>query len=348
MTTSVREEMIFGLGNPLLDISANVDSEFLKHYELKENDQILANEKHSDLFEKMIEKFEVSYIPGGATQNAIRVAQWMLGIKHSTSFTGCIGKDRFGEILEKIIDKEGVQPLYRYSEQEKTGTCAVCITEEKHLRSLVAYLGAANHFCREHIDSEKVWKVVEKAQVIYTAGFVLTACPEAMLRLAQYACNTPKIFALNLSAPFLSKFFKEPLTNLIPYTDYLFGNETEFETFAEENGIESKDLKEIALAVSNLPKADCNKPRTVVLTHGSQPTIVATGGQVREFPVLKIDKEDIVDSNGAGDAFVGGFLSCLARNCTLEECVAGGNYAANYVLKQSGVQLPTPSTFQWV
>lgn len=28
-----------------------------------------------------------------------------------------------------------------------------------------------------------------------------------------------------------------------------------------------------------------------------------------EYPVCKIPKEQIVDTNGAGDAFVGGFLS---------------------------------------
>lgn len=38
-------------------------------------------------------------------------------------------------------------------------------------------------------------------------------------------------------------------------------------------------------------------------------------GKVREFPVIPISEKDIVDCNGAGDAFVGGttvltFLSC--------------------------------------
>lgn len=40
----------------------------------------------------MIEKYDVEYIAGGATQNSIRVAQWFLGLPHATSYTGCIGK----------------------------------------------------------------------------------------------------------------------------------------------------------------------------------------------------------------------------------------------------------------
>lgn len=31
--------------------------------------------------------------------------------------------------------------------------------------------------------------------------------------------------------------------------------------------------------------------------------------ELSEYPVCKIPKEQIVDTNGAGDAFVGGFLS---------------------------------------
>ena len=33
---------------------------------------------------------------------------------------------------------------------------------------------------------------------------------------------------------------------------------------------------------------------------------VWTEGRVLEFPVIKIAEKDIVDTNGAGDAFVGG------------------------------------------
>ena len=35
-------------------------------------------------------------------------------------------------------------------------------------------------------------------------------------------------------------------------------------------------------------------------------TCVWTEGRVMEFPVIKIAEKDIVDTNGAGDAFVGG------------------------------------------
>ena len=52
-----------------------------------------------------------------------------------------------------------------------------------------------------------------------------------------------------------------------------------------------------------------------------------------EFPVEKIPKEEIVDSNGAGDAFVGGFLAGLIKGGDLEQCVYAGHYAAGVILR---------------
>lgn len=67
--------MVVGLGNPLLDISANVDEDFLSKYDMKPNNAILAEEKHKPLYDEMAKKYKVEYIPGGATQNTLRVAQ---------------------------------------------------------------------------------------------------------------------------------------------------------------------------------------------------------------------------------------------------------------------------------
>ncbi len=36
--------------------------------------------------------FQVDYIAGGATQNSIRVAQWVLSKKFATSYFGAVGK----------------------------------------------------------------------------------------------------------------------------------------------------------------------------------------------------------------------------------------------------------------
>ena len=46
------------------------------------------------------------------------------------TFTGCISKDKFGEILEEKTQGDGVKTLYMYHDTQPTGTCAVVITDK--------------------------------------------------------------------------------------------------------------------------------------------------------------------------------------------------------------------------
>ena len=96
------------MGNPLLDISAVVPTKFLDKYDLKLNNAVLAEEKHASMYDDMVKNFEVEYIAGGATQNSIRVAQWMLGAPKSAAYMGCVGKDAFADETVKCFEAEGV------------------------------------------------------------------------------------------------------------------------------------------------------------------------------------------------------------------------------------------------
>lgn len=117
--------------------------------------------------------------------------------------------------------------------------------------------------------------------------------------------NLSKPFILNLSAPFIAQFFKDPLDEVLPYVDILIGNETEAAAFAESHNIDTKDVKKIAEAIANGPKKNTQRPRTVVFTQGTDPTIAVTaqeGGKVdvKEVSVHAISEDKINDTNGAG------------------------------------------------
>merc|ERR1719382_2287173 len=133
----------------------------------------------------------------------------------------------------------------------------------------------------------------------------------------------------------------------MPYVDFLFGNESEAATFAETEGWGDMSIADIALRLSAMPKASGARARTVVFTQGGDPTIVANNGKVVQYPILKLDKSAIVDTNGAGDAFVGGFLSQLVAGKSIAECCRGGNYAASIIIQRSGCSYPAKPAFHW-
>uniref|UniRef100_A0A8D2CW78 Adenosine kinase n=1 Tax=Sciurus vulgaris TaxID=55149 RepID=A0A8D2CW78_SCIVU len=285
---ALRENILFGMGNPLLDISAVVDKDFLDKYSLKANDQILAEEKHKELFDELVKKFKVEYHAGGSTQNSIRVAQWMIQQPHkAATFFGCIGIDKFGEILKRKAAEAHVDAYYYEQNEQPTGTCAACITGSN--RSLIANLAAANCYKKEeHLDLEKNWMLVEKARVCYIA---------------------------------------------------------EAATFAREQGFETKDIKEIARKTQALPKANSKRQRIVIFTQGKDDTIMATENEVTAFAVLDQDQKEIIDTIGAGDAFVGGFLSQLVSDKPLTECIRAGHYAANVIIRRTGCTFPEKPDF---
>ncbi|CAB4065592.1 E2.7.1.20 [Lepeophtheirus salmonis] len=332
---------ILGMGNPLLDISSKVDPSMIKKYNLKDNDAILTEDEA--IFDEM-KNLPIEHIAGGSTQNTIRVSQWIMKPQGNTCYMGCIGKDESGDILQKKVAEDGVEGMYQIHETLPTGKCAVLITGVN--RSLVTKLDAANHFSVSHLEEPKNWEVVHNSKICYSAGFFITVSPESMLKVAEFVGKDPsKTYAINLSAPFICSFFKEPLDKVLAYSDIVFCNESEAEAYAEASKWDTKDVTEIAKKISALPKN--GKPgRIAIITQGKLPVVVAkTSEEVSSYDVELLKLDQIVDTNGAGDAFAGGFLAQYALGKSLDICVKCGMWAASVIIQRSGCTFPEKMDF---
>lgn len=339
---------LLGMGNPLLDISANVDESFLEKHDVKQclGTAIMAEEKHLPIYDDLKQNHNVEYIAGGATQNSIRVAQWMLQGEGKTAYIGCIGEDDFGKQLEAAAAKDGVQTFYKKDPKASTGTCAVCVVGKE--RGLVANLAAANNYTFDHLESEEIQKaVVSQTDFTYISGFFLTVSPESIMHMGKHSAENDKIFMMNTSALFIVQVpvFRERFLAALPYVDILFGNHEEALALSEAMELGTNDLKEIAQKLANFEKISEKRKRTVVITQGKDPVVVAVGDNVSTFDVPLVDSESLVDTNGAGDAFVGGYMSQLYQDKPLETCVKAGNYAASVIIQRSGCTFPENPEF---
>jgi len=338
------EGSLVGFCNPLLDISSSgVSEEFLDKYQVKMATACLADSHHLPLYEDMKKTYQVEYIAGGAGQNSMRAAQWLLQTPRVVSYVGCVGDDENGRTLQKKAEEDGVNTLYRIDHTAPTGTCAVLIRDKE--RALIAYLGAANNYRKEdHYDTENIQKVIQKAKYFYVTGFFVS--DDTTLAVAKHAAEHNKYFLFNLSATFIIDVKWDLLNQLMPYTDVIFGNEDEWAAFGKKSGW-GTDLSVILEKTAQLPKENKNRSRIVIATQGAKNTFVYYEGKLLEFSPIKLEPSQIVDTNGAGDSFVGGFLAGFIQGKSIEECIRAAHYVASECVRRSGATFPPKPNFQW-
>jgi len=331
------------MGNPLLDMQVRNGETLLKKYGLKADDAILAEEKQAGIYDELVNEHQVTYVAGGAAQNAARGAAYILPPK-SVVYTGAVGDDNLAEQLKEANRREGLDQVYLVKKGEKTGACAVIITG--HSRSLVTTLRVAEKFEKSHLSSPEVAPLIKKAKFYYVEGYFLTHGVESALELSNQSAVTGKTFILNLSAPFIPQFFTKQLQEIIPFTDVMIGNEAEAEAWANAIGLpNAKDLPAIARSIALLPKSNPSRPRIVIFTQGALHTVVVSSDKPdspKIFPVDSLADGKIVDTNGAGDAFAGGFLGALVSGKNRDDSILAGHALARACVQQVGPQYPWP------
>ncbi|QPG75972.1 hypothetical protein FOA43_003358 [Brettanomyces nanus] len=327
------------LGNPLLDIQADVSKELLKKYDLKDNDAILAEEKHMPIFKELLSMDSVKLVAGGAAQNTARGAQYVLPPK-SVLYFGSVGKDLYSEKLTNANNAVGLTTSYMYQDEFATGKCAALIYHTN--RSLVTDLAAANHFKPSHLQKPENWAAVESAKVFYVGGFHLTVSPEAIELLGKHAAENNKLLILNFSAPFIPEMFKDALDRVIKYVDIVVCNESEISSYGKSHNAGTEDLDSIAKKIVAVPKANQKRERIVCFTQGTKPTHLVSKDSVKIYNITPLESEKITDTNGAGDAFGAGFVAGLVQGKELETAIDMGHWLARLSIQEVGPSYPVP------
>jgi len=335
---------LIGIGNPLLDISAHVSKEWFTKFEVEPGSARLADPKHVPHYAELQSVYEVEYIAGGACQNSMRAAQWMAQKPKFASYIGCVGNDNNGKTLRSTAEKAGVEIHYLVDETKPTGTCAVLIQNRE--RGLCANLGAAEAYKMEHFQSKEIQDLLSHAELFYGEGFFITHSPNVLIELGKVAAAQNKPYFINVSAPFVVDFFWDKLKEVIPYPDGIICNEDEAHAVGKK--LEwAADIEVIAKNLAGFSKVNTKRERMVIFTQGSKQTIVFSNGTVQKFHPVKIAASEIVDTNGAGDSFAGGFLAYYGQGKSLDESIAAGHYCAMECIKRSGATLPDKVNFQY-
>lgn len=241
--------------------------------------------------------------PGGKGSNQA-VAAGRAGA--ATLFIGAVGRDVFADAAKKFYAAEGIAACFVEKPAHATGTAAILVNTTAQNEIVVA-LGASEHLEPSDVDSAHI----QGAKVIVCQHEANLAINAHVFRLARAAGVTT---VLN-PAPMRPDFDAA----VLPLVDVLIPNETEFVALVNQLGSTpagNPGLTESALQTMSHDELHrlCRTlgVPTVIVTLGARGCLVSEPGRFTAIPART--GVTVVDTTGAGDAFVGGFAAGLVQS----------------------------------
>jgi len=276
----------------------------------------------------LIGKFQSG--PGGKGSNQA-VAAARTGTP--TTFIGATGQDAFAGVARDFHKKEGIDSQLAIKPDDATGTAGILVNQHGENEIVVA-LGANASLTPSDILEE----IISKTRIVVTQLECNLEATNHALKLARLNGVT----TLLNPAPMRDDFPIEMLENV----DILVPNETEFAhllrtKFPDTYGsIEENAIQDIAPEALHELCREFEVP-TFIITLGSKGCFVSTADSY--FQTESIKGIDVVDTTGAGDAFVGGFASGLINfDGDIKKASEYGNAVAGLSVTRRGTAPAMP------
>ena len=335
---------IIALGSPIVDILAEIDENDISKYNLKKDEATFANNVNRQFYNDIIGKSHVLEIPGGSAPNILRAISWSLmnnninlNEQKKLSMLGCVGNDTFkNKIINSLKDYKINTELLEQINME-TSKCAVGIYD--HRRYFLSELSASKCLSDNFVTIH--WDKIISHDALLIEGYFLGENFNLANAICREFYEKGKYIIFTLSDPSMIKQYRDQVITIANMADMIVGNVKEAKNLIqEENDIRMKDLFQRIYSLLN------NKTRIIIITAGAHgvfcskyDSITRIENNFQSFS-NKINSDEIKDYNGAGDAFLGGFLSQQMMNKTFEDCCRLGNNVAAVVIKNYGCNFP--------
>ncbi|MET0843630.1 MAG: ribokinase [Mycetocola sp.] len=259
--------------------------------------------------------------PGGKGANQ-SVAAARMGAR--VRFIGCVGDDEDGAALLRDLRTEGVDTIgVEIAAHTQTGLALVSVFDSGE--NSITVVPGANFALQSSRIRRAVAALNDSDTIVVMQAEVKNAIIDAAVVASRLTARTR--FVLNL-AP-----FRPVATEVLAVCDPLVVNQSEAAAMV------GYDIDSVAAALRAVTELR-TIARSAVITLGAKGAVWAEEGFDGSVPAPPVSA--VVDTTGAGDAFVGALAATLAEGASLEAAVGVGVRAGSFAVERFGAQSSYP------
>ena len=313
---------LYGLGAALVDTEVRVSDAFLSQHDFTKGQMSLASElEQGQLLKALATTLDDHQLHcGGSAANSVMAFSAFGG---SAYFACKVGDDDDGRFYLNGLQDVAIGYAKRYAAKQTTGKCVVMISDDAE-RTMQTHLGVNVGLSIDDIDEQ----ALKHSQWLYFEGYLVTtdSAKQAAIHARKVAQTHGVKVALSFSDPGIVQGFKQGLIEMMgERPDWVFCNEEEAYVFC--------DTRSLDKAVAHLQSI----AHGFAITLGDKGALVFDGAHLHTIAAIDVQA---IDTNGAGDAFAGGFMYGITHGLNAKQAGDLGAATAAKVVCHYGPRLP--------
>lgn len=240
------------------------------------------------------------FYPGG---NPVNVAVYVKRLNGDSSYTGVVGNDEYGRFMIEALNKKGV--------------------DTSHIKILEGNTAIT------HVELKNGDRILGDYEEGVMADFKLTEgdidflCSHDLVVTGIWGMIESELYKIKerkvpVAFDFADKLNHEITNKALPFVDYAFFSCDKAST---------EDLHEFMKDIIS------KGPKVVVVTRGEKGSIAYDGQYFTQHGIVKCE---VVDSMGAGDSYIAGFLMGILEEKSISECMDKGAHNSSITIGYQG------------
>ncbi|MDG2187122.1 MAG: adenosine kinase [Hyphomicrobiales bacterium] len=307
------------IGNSIIDIIKPINSLEKIAGSVSGEMKVISSKEANNLIKSLK---NVSVIAGGSANNS---ACGLSLLNEDVRFIGKTGKDSYAEMYLSSLKKYHLDTKYIVKDEvANTGLSIIYVTPDGE-RTMNTHMGASIKLTPADIPD----LALEKIEGTFIEGYIfyLDYGREIIEKAFKLTKLSSGFSAISLSDVNCVKTFRDQFLYLLENNviDLLFGNKKEMMCL-----FQSDNENDLLIKL----KKYSNELRAIIMTDGEN------GCTVTENNILNIIKprkvKNVIDTTGAGDLFVSGFIKGYINGYDIIKCSELGNYYASEIVQIMG------------